>query len=44
MYGASLDVWANGGSVDFFFTHGEYDFSSLGSCPILGNWYGIYNI
>ena len=32
VYGAPLDDWANDGSVDvFFFTHGEYGFSSMGS-------------
>ena len=25
-----LDDWTNGGSVDVFFTYGEYDFSSMG--------------
>ena len=29
--GGSLDGWANGGSVDVFSMHGEYDFSSIGS-------------
>ena len=27
---APLDDWANGGSVDVFFTYGEYGFSSWG--------------
>ena len=27
-----LDDYANGGSVDVFFTYDEYDFSSLGIC------------
>ena len=26
----SLDDWANGGSVDLFFTYGEYGFSYMG--------------
>ena len=32
--------WANVGSVDFFFTDGEYGFSLKGVGPILGNGYG----
>ena len=39
---APLDGWANnGGSVDVFFTYGEYSFSSMGVAAILGNGYGI---
>ena len=33
--------WANVGSADIFFMYGEYGFSFKGSCPILGNAYGI---
>ena len=32
--------WANVGSIDFFFTYGEYGFSR-GVGPILGNGYEI---
>ena len=33
--------WTNVDSVDFFFTCGEYGFSSKRVAPILGNAFGI---
>ena len=41
MRGAHLDDWANGGSVDVFFTYDEYGFIFWGVGRILGNVYGI---
>ena len=41
MCGASLADWANGGSVDVFFTYGMI-LVLWGVGPILRNGYGIY--
>ena len=33
--------WVNGGSIDVFWGDGEYGFSTMGVCDILGNGCGI---
>ena len=38
MYGAPLDNWAKGSSVDVFSKHGEYGFSSMGSWCYSREW------
>ena len=40
--GAPLDDWANSGSVDIFFTCGEYGFGSMGSSFHSREW--VWNL
>ena len=42
MYGAPLDNWAKGSSVDVFSKHGEYGFSSMGSWCYSREW--VWNL